>query len=87
METKRPPIRTAPERAAHFALDYYDATQRLDAAALRWFVFLWTWSAPRFTGAAGRWHDQAFARLGVERYQRRIQRVRALGARLRTCSR
>jgi hypothetical protein len=87
METKRPPTRTAPERAAHFTLDYYTATQRLDAAALRWFVFLWTWSAPRFTGAAGHRHDWALARLGVERYRRRVQRVRALGARLRERSR
>lgn len=86
MNTKRHEDRAACERAAHCTLSYYDATQRLDSAALRWFRFIWRWSAPRFTSDAGMLHDQAFARLGRERYQRRIQRVRAFAARLKARS-
>lgn len=86
MNTKRHEDRAACERAAHCTLSYYDAAQRLDPLSMRWYHFFWVWSAPRFSGSAGIWHDRAFARLGRERYQRRIQRVRAFAARLKARS-
>jgi hypothetical protein len=44
----------------------------------REFQFFWLWAAPRFGGDAGRRHDRAHARLGDQRYWRRLARVRAL---------
>jgi hypothetical protein len=40
------------------------------------FVFVWTWSAPRYSGRAGLQHDSYFNRKGVAAYHRRIARVR-----------
>lgn len=48
--------------------------------AWRQYMFFWSWTAPRFSGAIGRRHDRAYERLGREGYQRRIERVRALAA-------
>lgn len=43
-----------------------------------WFKFLWTWAAPRFSGAAAKKHDRAYKRLGKLGYDRRIARVQEL---------
>jgi hypothetical protein len=42
----------------------------------RWFLFLWTWCAPRFSGPAGLAHDHAWKKLGKEAYEQRVNRVR-----------
>lgn len=47
-------------------------------AQWREFLFFWLWAAPRFGGDAGRRHCRAHARLGEQRYWRRLNRVRAL---------
>jgi hypothetical protein len=41
------------------------------------FEFLWCWSASRTLQPYGARHDRAYARLGSERYWRRIDRVAA----------
>lgn len=55
---------------------------RFSERARDWFRLIWTWSAPRFEGLAGFKHDRAYAKLGRERYNRRIQRIKQLGERL-----
>lgn len=55
---------------------------RFTERARDWFRLIWTWSAVRFAGEAGRKHDRAYARLGREVYNRRIQRIKQLGERL-----
>lgn len=63
------------------SLTFEQATKR-HAAGLctdrdyREFVLLWTWSAPRYGGDAGRAHDRAHQRLGTARYWRRLARGR-----------
>jgi hypothetical protein len=54
---------------------------RISARAADWYVFLWTWSAARFSGTAGRKQDRFHARRGAEALERRFQRVRSLCAR------
>ena len=44
----------------------------------RVYQFFWTWSYPRFGGTAGLIHDRLFARVGVDRYYRRINKVRRM---------
>lgn len=42
------------------------------------YVLLWTWSAPRFAGLAGRLQDRLWSTRGPEALDRRIQRVRRI---------
>lgn len=55
---------------------------RVDEPVIRWFEFLWRWSAPRH-GVDDLAHERAWSRLGPAGYWRRISRVRAFVARCR----
>lgn len=56
--------------------------ERFSERARDWFRFVWTWSAPRFTGRAGQLQERYFARCGYAALLRRFERVRAIAARL-----
>jgi hypothetical protein len=48
--------------------------KRFSRNAIRLFRLLWSWSAHRFSGEAGRKQDQYYARRGKEALNRRIER-------------
>jgi hypothetical protein len=52
--------------------------ERFNEAARTAFIFLWTWSAPRFAGRAGRLQDNYYTVHGSDGLMRRINRVRRL---------
>lgn len=84
MTTYNPAIRAATmchtfeqaERAARIGL--------LTEDTWRWYVFFWTWTAPRFSNAANAEAKQmrCYERLGVEGAYRRFDRVKRLRDRL-----
>jgi len=64
-------------------LSYNEAEQyafegRMSAEIFDTWLALWTWSAPRFSGAAGRIQDTYFKRYGQKAYERRIDRTREM---------
>jgi hypothetical protein len=82
------PLSTAPVRAARCTLSYESAEWQhrngyMTDNEWRWYQFFWTWTAPRFGGAAAAKQERAYQRLGRERYLQRRERVRELWARLR----
>ncbi len=56
--------------------------ERFTPTALRAFRLLWTWSAFRFSGPAGRAQDRFFDRRGPLALTRRIERAQRHAARL-----
>jgi hypothetical protein len=50
--------------------------ERFTEQAPRAFRLLWTWSAPRFSGEAGRLQERAYTKLGAARYNRRFERAK-----------
>jgi hypothetical protein len=50
--------------------------ERFTEQAQRAYRLLWTWSAPRFSGEAGRLQERAYAKLGTARYNRRFERAK-----------
>lgn len=45
----------------------------------RWYMFIWCWAAPRFSGPAARAQDRCYAKLGYDALLRRRQRVFRIG--------
>ena len=71
-------------RAARSTRSYLQQSVRAREGALseyewRWYCFWWTWTAVRFSSPR---QDRAWAKLGSERFYRRIERVKAWRARL-----
>jgi len=66
-------------RAARSTRSYLQQSVRVREGVLsehewRWYCFWWTWTAVRFSSAR---QDRAWAKLGSERFYRRIERVKA----------
>lgn len=82
-----PPAQAAAQSALTWdQAEWQSRSGQMDSLTWRWYVFFWTWCAPRFSNVANASHKQerAFERLGVEAYQRRIDRVNRLRIRLAT---
>ena len=70
---------TAAVRAARSTRSYLEESQRASAGLAsedewRWYRFWWTWTAVRFSSTR---QDRARAKLGSERFYRRLERVKA----------
>lgn len=57
-------------------------TETISEKARRAYELIWSWSAPRYIGAAGAAQDRFFERCGRDALERRINRARWLAARL-----
>lgn len=56
---------------------------RFSPRAVRFFVELWTWSAPRYSGPAGKRQDRAYAWGGMQFLHNRMQRCAKIVAALK----
>lgn len=52
--------------------------KRFTEAARRAYVFLWTWSVPRFSGQAGQVQDAIYKKHGMKALERRYARVQRI---------
>lgn len=55
---------------------------RFTEQARRAYVFLWNWSAPRFSGSIGARQDRIYAQHGAQALARRFARVNRIIARI-----